>query len=242
MGNRCIVLVHGAWHGGWCWKKVIPLFQRTDYTLLAPTLTGLGEKHSSLTSQTNLSTHINEIVGLIKTEEIKNVVLVGHSYAGAVISGVAQVIPERIGKLVYLDAIYLQDGESILDHFPSVEPMVEEIQIESDIIEVLPPPSPTIFGVRNPDDIKWMEMLFTPMPYKCYTQRSSRTNPLADQIGKAYIRCTVPPNAETDAALNTSYKRVESEHGKCIKINFHHDVMVTHPSKCHEALIEAMKD
>ena len=101
------VLVHGAWHGSWCWKRVRKALQDQGHQVFTPTLTGLAERSHLLSPSVNLDTHIDDVVNLIRWEELSDVVLCGHSYAGAVISGVADRIPERIRSLVYLDAFLL---------------------------------------------------------------------------------------------------------------------------------------
>ena len=113
------VLVHGAWHGGWCWNKVAPLLRRTGSTVYTPTLSGLGER-AHLTelldpSQVNLDLHVRDVVQLLEYEELSDVVLVGHAYAGMVITGVAEVCPERLLHLVYVNGVIPADGECMAD-------------------------------------------------------------------------------------------------------------------------------
>ncbi len=98
------VLVHGAWHGGWCWQRVRGSLQARGQEVFTPTLTGLADRSHLLSPEVNLETHITDVTNLILWEELSDVVLCGHSYGGAVISGVADRIPDRIGALVYLDA------------------------------------------------------------------------------------------------------------------------------------------
>jgi pimeloyl-ACP methyl ester carboxylesterase len=97
-------LVHGAWHGGWCWKKVTPLLRAAGHEVFAPTLTGLGERAHLLTPAVDPETHIDDVLGVLHYEDLRQVVLVGHSYGGTVITGVAARAADRIGHLVYLDA------------------------------------------------------------------------------------------------------------------------------------------
>src|SRR3712207_5745958 len=107
------VLVHGAWHGGWCWKKVVPLLRTAGHEVYTPTLTGLGERAHLLSPTITLDTHILDVVNVLEYEELLDVVLVGHSYAGAVISGVADRAPTQVAQLVYLDAFVPRDGEAL---------------------------------------------------------------------------------------------------------------------------------
>ncbi|MFT4033451.1 MAG: alpha/beta hydrolase, partial [Siphonobacter sp.] len=99
------VLVHGAWHGGWCWQDVSQNLREKKYLVYTPTLSGLGEHKNTTNDNINLQTHITDIINLIEMDDLRNVILVGHSYAGTVIAGVADSIPERLSKLVYLDAM-----------------------------------------------------------------------------------------------------------------------------------------
>src|SRR5437588_957410 len=109
------VLVHGAWHGGWCWQKVIPFLEEAaGHEVYASTLTGLAERASELSPDIGLDTHIQDVVGLLQEKNLHGVILVGHSYGGMVITGVVDQVPERIAHLVYLDTFVPRDGESMV--------------------------------------------------------------------------------------------------------------------------------
>ena len=110
------VLVHGAWHGSWCWKRVRAALQAQGHEVFTPTLTGVSDRSHLLSREINLETHIQDVVNLIRWEELTDIVLCGHSYGGCVVSGVADRMPERIRALVYLDAFVLEDGENQLQH------------------------------------------------------------------------------------------------------------------------------
>jgi pimeloyl-ACP methyl ester carboxylesterase len=111
-----IVLVHGAWHGGWCWKKVTSQLRADGFEVFAPTLTGLGERVHLLNYDINLDTHIQDITAVLEYEDLKNVILVGHSYGGMVITGVAEKAKDRISQLVYLDAFLPENGKALADY------------------------------------------------------------------------------------------------------------------------------
>jgi pimeloyl-ACP methyl ester carboxylesterase len=104
--------VPGAWLGGWCWRDVAGALQASGHTVIAATLTGLGERAHLLTRRIGLRTHVADIAGLVRYRDLSGVVLVGHSYGGTVITAVAEQVPERIRLLVYLDASVPRDGES----------------------------------------------------------------------------------------------------------------------------------
>jgi pimeloyl-ACP methyl ester carboxylesterase len=111
-------LVSGAWHGGWCWQSVARRLQVYHHVVYPLTLTGLGERVHLARPDIDLETHIADVINVLDYEDLADVVLVGHSYAGAVITGVADRRPERLAQLVYLDAGPLGDGEAFLDFYP----------------------------------------------------------------------------------------------------------------------------
>src|SRR5437868_5599919 len=113
------VLVHGSWHGGWCWRRVADRLEKRGHKVFAPTLTGLGERVHLLTPKVDLDTHITDVVNLIKFEDLYDVVLVGHSYAGCVISGVAEQMLPAISSIVFIDAFLPGNGERMLDLTPA---------------------------------------------------------------------------------------------------------------------------
>ncbi|MGH2365427.1 MAG: alpha/beta fold hydrolase [Chloroflexota bacterium] len=109
------VLVHGAWGGSYGWRQVRPLLQRAGHQVFTPSLTGQGERSHLATPEVNLTTHIKDVTNAIWYEDLTNIILVGHSYGGMVVTGVADQMPERITHLVYLDAFLPQDGQSLYD-------------------------------------------------------------------------------------------------------------------------------
>ena len=118
------VLVHGAWLGGWCWKKVTPLLRAAGQEVFAPTLTGLGERSHLFSPEVGLDTHIEDIIAVLEYEDLTDVILVGHSYAGMVIAGVAQKAAHRLAELVYLDSFLPESGKSLDDYLPAPHPSV----------------------------------------------------------------------------------------------------------------------
>ena len=110
------VLVHGGWAGGWQWREVAGLLRAAGHEVFTPTLTGLGERVHLANPDIGLDTHIQDILMVLEYEELRDVILVGYSYSGMVITGVAELAPERISQLIYLDAFVPQDGQSMLDN------------------------------------------------------------------------------------------------------------------------------
>lgn len=110
-----MVLVHGAWHGGWCWERVTPHLRAAGVGVSTPTLTGLAERAGELNQETGLATHIADIVSVLEAHDLRRVILVGHSYGGMVITGVMDRVPDRIKHVVFLDAAVPGDGQSLWD-------------------------------------------------------------------------------------------------------------------------------
>ncbi len=121
-----LVLVHGAWGGGWCWRKAATLLREKGLEVYAPTLTGLAERRHMPLETVDLSTHVREIVELLQFENIHDAVLVGHSYAGMIISAVADQQPARVKGLIYFDAFVPEHGQSLFDIAP---PQVAQLQM-----------------------------------------------------------------------------------------------------------------
>jgi pimeloyl-ACP methyl ester carboxylesterase len=159
------VLVHGGWHGGWCWKRVTPYLRDSGHTVYTPTLTGLGERSHLASPEINLSTHIQDILNVLIYEDLTDVVLVGHSYSGMVIAGVADRAPERVTRLVYLDAFVPEDGQSLRDILRP--PHGEGVNLESLLVDGWRLPYPFLerpFGITSEVDKQWVLDKITPQP------------------------------------------------------------------------------
>lgn len=177
-----IVLVHGAWGGGWAFKDTQALLEKNGFRVYRPTLTGQGERYHLRTAETGLDTHIQDVVSVLEFEELENIILLGHSYGGIVISGVADRVPERIRKLVYLDAILLEDGES----WRSVSEDEDEWLTATRQGDGFVPPwvSP---GDKPPTDV--------PHPVKTFTDTLKLANPKAAQLPAVYVLTVEPGKA-----------------------------------------------
>jgi pimeloyl-ACP methyl ester carboxylesterase len=188
------VLVHGAWHGGWCWQRVTPLLRAAGHDVHTPTLTGLGDRAHLASATIDLETHIADIVNVLEMEGLANVVLVGHSYGGMVIAGVADRAAARLKSLIYLDAFVPGHGQCVLDFWSGEGRAAAEKRAASGFIA----PTPLAdFGVAKPEDVAWAEPRLRPQPSATWTQ------PLALRQGetklpRAYIRCTDRPRPVFD--------------------------------------------
>jgi pimeloyl-ACP methyl ester carboxylesterase len=181
------VLVHGGWHGGWCWQKVTPFLEAAGHAVYAPTLTGLGERASELSPEVGLDTHIQDIVGLLVEKDLQGVILVGHSYGGMVITGVVDAVPERIAHLVYLDTFVPRDGESMVDISPVVIWLLRK-QAQGDGWRI---PSRGDYGVTTEPDRSWVLRSVTPQPLKTLEQPLHLKNPaIVSTKPRTHIECT----------------------------------------------------
>lgn len=195
-----IVLVHGAWHGGWCWERVEPVLRAAGHAVYSPTLSGLAERASLLTRETSLETHIADIVAVLVENDLHQVMLVGHSYGGMVISGVAAALPERMGRLVFLDAFVPQAGDSAMTLLPPPRAAhYAESAAGAGEGWRIPAPPASGLGVTAPEDVTWLEGHLTDQPLLAFTQTLPSDPPPPDVVARHYLRCN--PGSPSFAAV-----------------------------------------
>jgi pimeloyl-ACP methyl ester carboxylesterase len=233
------VLVHGSSHGGWCWKKVTPLLSKDNHEVYTPTLTGLGERSHLVSRDIGLDTHILDIIQVLEYENLNEVMLVGHSYGGLVIGGVAEKVPERIRRLVYLDAYIPQDNKSAFDIISGLETksiynLSERALKEPGKEWLVASYQPEEFGVTNAHDIIWMNSRLCPMPWHTHDQPLKITNPKAERLPKSYICCSAFGNALFKAQNSPG----DWDYHELMK---GHDVMITAPKELAQLLLK-LKD
>ncbi len=207
MKQRVFVLVHPAWHGAWCWRKVAPLLRKRGHDVVTPTLTGLGERSHLARPEIGLDVHISDIINVLKYEDLHDVVLLGHSSSGAVITGVADRMPERIAHVVYLDAFVPEHGQAVLDLLTPERRQMLETLVESEgegwrLPRFAPAPWETIlrdmWGVRNDNDVRWMLDRLGPTPFGHFKDPVRRENSAAETLPRTFIRCPQFPNPRFD--------------------------------------------
>ncbi|MER6715479.1 alpha/beta fold hydrolase [Streptomyces sp. NPDC000877] len=189
------LLVHGAWHSPECWERVVPLLTSAGHRVFTPSLTGYGDKAHLLSREVGLDTHVDDIVDLIAADDLTEVVLVGHSYAGLVISSAANRVPDRIARLVHLDAMVPEDGESAADVMPVTQVLIDLAEKSESGWRVpplpeLPPPS-GLFGVTDPADTAWLRSILSDHPVRCLRQPARLDNPAVRTIPRTHIHCVV---------------------------------------------------
>lgn len=226
------VLVHGAWHGGWCWQKLPPLLRAAGHETFAPTLSGLGERAHLLNPQVGLATHVDDIVALLDDEDLPNVILVGHSYGSMVIAGVAERAASRLAHLVYLDAFVPQDGQSLLDTLPDKGAAVRE-RAEKIGDGWLVPAGADTFGVTAEADVQWLTARLTPHPLKSFTEPVRLTNPAARALPRTYILCRQGEASIFDAHA----ERAQRAGWHCHELRIGHDAMITAPEELANLLL-----
>jgi pimeloyl-ACP methyl ester carboxylesterase len=185
------VLVHGAWHGGWCWRDVAAVLRTAGHQVFTPTMTGLGERAHLLNAQVGLSTFIDDIAAVILSEELDNVVLVGHSFGGHVINGVADRMPQLLRQLIYLDGLVVQHGQSALSIMPPAVQVERTRTMDAEGLRMTIP-SPDQFGLSDPAQLAWVMRQLTPHPLKGYTEPLQLQHPLGNGLPKTYIAATDP--------------------------------------------------
>jgi pimeloyl-ACP methyl ester carboxylesterase len=210
-----MVLVHPAWHGGWVWKKVVPLLGQGGHRTYTPTLTGLGERSHLAHRGIRLETHVRDVVQVLEYEDLEDAVLVGHSSSGAVITGVAELVPRRVGRLVYLDAFVPEDGQSVFDLLSPERRKVLEglVRTEGDgwlLPRFAPAPWETIvrdsWEVTDDADARWLLSRLCATPVSHFADPVTRKDPLAAGRPRAYVRCRrfANPRMDQHAAMARS--------------------------------------
>lgn len=230
MQGSTFVLVHGAWHGGWCWKRVAGILRQSGCDVFTPTLTGLGERAHLLAPSVDLTTHIDDIIGVLDYENLTDVVLVGHSYGGMVISGVAARTPSRIAALVYLDAFLPADGEAVKD-FGLGELLAESAATRGDGWRV-PSATASDFGITDEEDAVWVNARLGDQPYKTFTQPLDVAAPGNDGIYRSYILAT------QDLFVPHATRARERGFDSYELFGAGHDVMLTRPAELSALLLE----
>jgi pimeloyl-ACP methyl ester carboxylesterase len=235
------VLVHGGGHGGWCYQRVARMLQGDGHVVHAPSLTGLGERSHLLSPAIDLDLQINDVVSLLHYEDLRDVILVGHSYGGMVVTGVADRAPDRIGRLVYLDAANPKNGQSLVDVAGEVITWTRDLGKVVDGVELVLWPTPEViaaYGVTDPADVAWMQDRLTPHPWRCFEQplRLRNEDALWD-IPQYHIVCEQTLPTRDPALLDKA--RAEN---RLWSIDTGHDLMITEPRAVADALLEVAAD
>jgi pimeloyl-ACP methyl ester carboxylesterase len=234
--SPAFVLVHGAWHGGWCWARVAANLRAAGHSVFTPTQTGLAERMHLLSKAITLETFIADIANTIEAWELSDLILVGHSFGGLAISGVADSMPHRIRRLVYLDALIVEGGQSPLNVLsPEVAATRTKLAHETSGGVSLPAPSPSAFGVVDEEDAAWLRRRLTPHPFGTYTSPLPIKGPPGNNLPRSYIACTNPVYQPLEAVRQW----VKAQPGwNWRELEAAHDAMVTAPGELTRLLLE----
>ena len=233
------VFVAGGWHGGWAWKRVSDPLRAQGHEVFTPTLTGLGERAHLLSPSVDLETHIEDILGVLEWEDLRNVTLVGHSYGGMVITAIADRAGDRLARLVYLDALWPEDCESVADVIGEEAAK----NVENAGVDPMRPPLilggtelAKMLGVTDEDDIEWLASKLTPQPPSSLTQ-PLRLKRSAPGVPVVFVTCTQTKMEGPELSLARAKARAEKDPSvRVVALDAPHNAMVTHPREVVELL------
>ena len=218
------VIAHGAWSAGWAWKKIRLRLRQGGHEVFTPTYTGLGERAHLASPENGLETHIQDVLGVLEYEDLRQVILLGHSYGGMVATGVADRAPERIRRLVYLDAFVPRDGQSVFD-LVGLEERARRLEIAKTLgagwkLPPNPPPDDT-----SEEDLAWVTPRRVPLSLKAFEQ-PLKLGGAVDKLPKTYIYCT---RARPGDGFRQFRERAKQEGWQCFDIEASHSPNVTAP-------------
>jgi pimeloyl-ACP methyl ester carboxylesterase len=239
------VLIPGGWCGGWIWKYVTPLLRTAGHEVYTPTLTGLGERVHLARPDVDLDLHIQDVVNVLEYEDLQGVVLVGWSYSGMVITGVADRVPGRLAQLVYLDAAVPNDGQSVFDceNNPAGRAAEEErARTQGDGWRSPPPTEEELKQwAGDPDDARlhWWASKLTAQPIKTFTQPIRLASATAEPISRAFILCT-QAKSKDDSTFRTAELVHTDPRWTYLELASSHVAPVTTPREVVEALLQVV--
>jgi pimeloyl-ACP methyl ester carboxylesterase len=231
------ILVHGAWHGGWCWKRVAARLRQAGHEVFTPTLTGLGDRSHLMSASINLDTHVQDILGLLRWEELTDVVLCAHSYGGMVITAAADRVPDTIRSLVYLDAVVPDDGKSLLDFVPADAAAAyrHEARTIGEGFRLAPIPA-EIYNVNN-HDRAWIDRRCTDHSINCFEQKVHLSGAWMAVANRVYVHAA----GWARASVRQFYERFRHDPGwRVLSLPCGHDVMIDMPQEVTEILIDSV--
>ncbi len=227
------ILVHGAWHGGWCWSRVARALEVRGAHIYTPTLTGLGERAHLASRNISLETHIEDVLGVLEYEGLSDVVLVGHSYAGVVVTAVADRIPQRLSRLVFLDAVVPRSGQCLFDCAGQAfrERIEEQVRTQGEGWRI-PAASAERLGLTRDEDINWAMPKLVPHPYRTFHEPVHLRGPAAPTVPRTYINCI--GDKAPGGPRSAQAEDIDDYH----ELPTGHDAMITAPEEVAELLLK----
>ncbi len=236
------VLVHGAWHGGWCWQRVTSALQAQGHRVHALTLTGLGERAHLLAPSITLDTHIDDVISAIEVEELHDVILAVHSYAGMIGTAVADRLGKHLKHLVYVDAVIPKPGESWSSTQSAAVQQQRLSAAQATTRFSFPPPDPEVFGLKDADHA-WVKRRQTPHPGNTYQAPLDFDVKRVAAIPRTFVNCTEPALA-TIAPSRLRVKDAKFWDGawlpnsKIVELKTGHDPMISEPAALTKILLD----
>ena len=227
-----VVLVAGAWHGAWCWQRVLPALWGAGHTAVPVPLTGVGERAHQLSPEVTLATHVDDVVTTVRAQECRGAVLVGHSYGGVVATGAADRLGEEVGRLVYVDAVVPTPGQSWADCNPPEARVARQAVIAER--GHIPPPPASAYGLTG-DDAAWVERRQTPHPAGVFEEPLDFDAERWAARPRTHVDCTAPALA----TIEPSRRLVREQPGwELVELATGHDPMVSAPDELAALLLE----
>jgi pimeloyl-ACP methyl ester carboxylesterase len=239
----CVVLVHGAFHGGWVWKRVAPLLTRAGHDVHTPTLTGAGDRVRELSRAIGLSTHVDDLEAFLYHQDLRDVVLVGHSYGGTVMTAAADRLPDRVAHLVFLDASAPVHGQSASGAFSEGTAAKLDEMAAGDGWLVPPLPLPVV-GITSPADCAWVEPRRHPHPMRTLQEPLDLMHRGKPPWRQSYV---VHRDKQAMVALfgvdplAPFVARARREGWPMRELDAGHDAMITHPAEVAEAIMQLLR-
>jgi pimeloyl-ACP methyl ester carboxylesterase len=237
------VLVHGAWHGGWCWRRVVDALQAQGHRAHAVTLTGVGERAHLMSSLITLETHIADVASAIEAEELQDVVLAVHSYAGLIGTAIADRMPQRLRHLVYVDAVVPKPGESWSSTHASATREARLAAAQASADYSFPAPDPAVFGLAA-EDHAWVQRRQTPHPGHTYQAPLQFDPKRVAAVPRTFIDC-VQPRLGTIDSIRPRVRDANFWDGawsggggiRVVELKTGHDPMVSAPAELTRLLL-----
>jgi pimeloyl-ACP methyl ester carboxylesterase len=232
--RKTFVLIHGAYHGGWCWRRTADILESHGHKVYAPSLTGNGDRSHLLSKDINLDTQITDIVNLVNWEDLKDICLVPHSYGGWPCSGALEHIYDRVGSIVWLDAFKPKDGEKGTDYISEFSRKAMEEAVARGEPGRKPPPAKTFS--KNAEDYAWIESKLTEQPNGPALQPIKLSGKRDAVAKKTYIRAPQYPQSAFDKALAEC--KADASWQTFINDTSGHDVMIDQPQWLADVLLK----
>lgn len=240
------VLVHGAWHGGWCWREVVRALAAAGHRAHAVTLTGLGERAHLMSPLITLETHISDVLNAIEAEEMRDVVLAVHSYTGMLGTAVADRAGQRLKHLVYVDAVVPKPGESWSSTHASATREARLAAAQASADYSFPPPDPAVFGLQA-EAYDWVKRRQTPHPGHTYQAALQFEPARVAAVPRTFVDCTQPALGTIDVIR----QRVRDPRfwdgawqggggARLVELKTGHDPMVSEPQALTRILLDCL--